>query len=369
MRLQSVPPGFDPDGAMTAGLLMPIGSNFNPERDGPRWAAVFGEYAERLNDLPGVAAAGGVSSLPLSGAWESTGGFRIEGRPRPASGQGPSADYAVVTGGFFRAMRMPLLAGRTFDSRDRVGAVSAIVVNREFARRYWPGGSALGKRIFTGFLGPDVPQEIVGIVGDARQLSLDTPAGPAMYFPVSQFPYPFLTFVVRTTGADPTAVLSPMRRELKAIDPSLALHDVRTLRAVVDASLARQRFGMIVIGGFAAAALALAVVGLYGVVAYGVAQRTREIGVRMALGARPRDVLRLVVGEGVRVTAAGLIVGLAVALAATRLMRSLLYDVSATDVGIYAGVTFVTAAVAVLASYVPARRAARVEPTSALREG
>jgi putative ABC transport system permease protein len=153
------------------------------------------------------------------------------------------------------------------------------------------------------------------------------------------------------------------------MDPALALHDVQSLRSVVDTSLARQRFSMIVIGVFAAAALALAMIGLYGVIAYSVAQRTREIGVRMALGARPRDVLALIVGEGARVTAAGVVVGLAVAFAATRLMRSLLYDVSATDVGIYVIVAVLTAAIAVLASYVPARRATRVSPTTALREG
>jgi putative ABC transport system permease protein len=264
---------------------------------------------------------------------------------------------------------MRVVAGRTFDSRDRADGVGVIVVNEEAARRYWPGESALGKRIFTGFIGPNVAQEIVGIVGDARQLTLDTPVAPAIYIPVTQMPYPFLTFVVRTTGADAAAALPLMRRELKAMDPALALHDVQSLRAVVDTSMARQRFSMIVIGIFAAAALALAMIGLYGVIAYSVAQRTREIGVRMALGARPRDVVRLVVGEGVRVTAAGVVVGLIVAFAVTRLMRSLLYDVTPADAGIYIVVALLTGGVAVLASYVPARRATRVNPTTALREG
>jgi putative ABC transport system permease protein len=368
VRLQSVSPGFDPDRAMTAGILLPIGSSFNPARDGTRWSAFFTEYAERVGALPAVVAAGGVSSLPLTGAVETT-GFVIDGRPRPLPGRGPSADYNVASPGYFKAMGMPMVAGRTFDSRDRAGAVSVLVVNEEFARRHWPGESALGKRIYTGFLGPDVPHEIVGVVRDARQLTLDTPVAPAMYFPVTQLPYPFLTFVVRTRAEDPAVVLPLMRRELKAMDPSIALNDVRSLRSVVDTSLARQRFGMIVIGAFAAAALALAMVGLYGVIAYSVAQRTREIGVRIALGAQRRDVLALIVGEGVRVTAAGVAAGLLVALATTRLMRSLLYDVSATDAATYALVALLTAAVAVLASYVPARRATKVSPTTALREG
>jgi putative ABC transport system permease protein len=310
-----------------------------------------------------------VSSLPLTGAVETT-GFAIDGRPRPTANQlGPSADYAVVTPGYFRAMGLPLVAGRTFDSRDRADGVGVIVVNEEAARRYWPGESALGKRIFTGFIGPNTAQEIIGIVRDARQLTLDTPASAAIYIPMTQMPYPFLTFVVRTKGDDPAAALPLMRRELKAMDPALALHEVRSLRSVVDASLARQRFSMIVIGVFAAAALVLAMIGLYEVIAYSVAQRTREIGVRMALGARPRDVLALIVGEGARVTAVGVIAGLAVAFGATRLMRSLLHGVSATDVGIYVLVAAIIAVVAVLASYVPARRATHVSPTAALREG
>jgi putative ABC transport system permease protein len=257
----------------------------------------------------------------------------------------------------------------TYALRTLRRSLGFILVNEEAARRYWPGASALGKRIFTGFIGPNAAQDIIGIVRDARQLTLDTPVAPAIYMPVTQIPYPFLTFVVRTKGDDPAAALPLMRRELKAMDPALALNEVQSLRSVVDTSLARQRFSMIVIGVFAGAALALAMIGLYGVIAYSVAQRTREIGVRMALGARPRDVLALIVGEGARVTAAGVVVGLAVAFGATRLMRSLLYDVSATDVGIYALVAVITAAVAVLASYVPARRATRVSPTTALREG
>ncbi|MFN2565811.1 MAG: ADOP family duplicated permease [Gemmatimonadaceae bacterium] len=369
LRLHGVPAGFDRDGAMTAGLLMRIGSSFNPAHDGPRWSAFFSEYADRLSALPGVEAAGGVSSLPLSGSIE-TAGFAVEGQVRAPGSQPPSAAYAVVTPGYFRAMRIPMVAGRTFDSRDRAGGLPVVVVNEEFARRYWPGEAALGKRIIIGFFGPSsAATEVVGVVGDVRQTTLDAPMTPAMYFPVTQLPYPFLTFVVRTKGSPPTSALPLMRRELKAMDPSLALHDAQTLREVTDASLARQRFSMIVIGTFAATALVLAMVGLYGVIAYSVAQRTREIGVRIALGASSRNVLALVVGEGVRLAAVGVVAGLAVASATTRLMRSLLYGVSATDAGIYAAVALLTAAVAVLASCVPARRATRVSPTAALREG
>jgi putative ABC transport system permease protein len=311
-------------------------------------------------------AAGGVSSLPLTGAVETT-GFAIDGRPRPLPGRGPSADYNVASPGYFKAMGMPMVAGRTFDSRDRAGAVSVLVVNEEFARRHWPGESALGKRIYTGFLGADVPHEIVGVVRDSRQLTLDTPVAPAMYFPATQLPYPFLTFVVRTASEDPAVVLPLMRRELKAMDPAIALNDVRSLRSVVDASLARQRFGMIVIGVFAAAALALAMVGLYGVIAYSVAQRTREIGIRMALGAQRTQMLSLVLRQSLTLVVLGLIVGFAAALAATRLMRTLLYGVGANDFATYAVVVVVLGGAALLASYIPARRAMKVDPMIALR--
>jgi ABC-type antimicrobial peptide transport system permease subunit len=200
-----------------------------------------------------------------------------------------------------------------------------------------------------------------------RQTALDAAAAPAMYFPLAQMPYPFLTFVVRTAGADAAAMVPSMRDELRALDAGLALHDVRPLRAVVDASIARQRLAMAVTGAFAVAALLLAAIGLYGVIAYGVAQRTREIGLRVALGARPRQVLALVVGEGMRVTAVGIALGLAGALAAARLLQGLLYGVRATDAAVYAGVALLTAGVAFVASYLPARRAARIDPATTLR--
>jgi putative ABC transport system permease protein len=369
-RLESVSPGFDPAGTMTASVLLPVGGSFDPQRDGPRWAAFFAEYERRLAALPGVEAAGGISSLPLTGAMESA-GFVIEGRPLAPGEQNPSANYQVVTPGFFRAARVPLLAGRGFDSGDRLEGEGVLVVSEAFARKYWPGeprAGVLGRRINIGFRG-GAAHRIVGIVGDMRQAGLDTPATPAMYLPQTQYPYPSLTVLVRVKegAGSPAAALPGMRRELRAMNPALALDKVRPLQDVVDASISRQRFGMLVTGGFAAAALLLAMVGLYGVIAYGVAQRTRELGVRMALGATRRDVLTTVVGEGMAVTAVGLVVGVGGALAAARLLRSQLYDVSTTDVTIYAAVVAATAVVAFVASAIPARRATRTDPVKALR--
>ena len=369
-RLASVSPGFEPRGAMTASVLMPISGSFDQARDGASWAAFFDNYERRLNSAAGVEAAGGISSLPLSGAVEST-NFTVEGAPPLAAGAtSPHADYQVVTPNWFRAARVSMLAGRTFDSRDRRETAPAIIVSAALARANFPGESLsaiIGRRITGGL--SRVPQAIVGIAGDIHQTALDAPPKPVMYLPESQFPYPFLSFVVRgkDATADPATLLPVMRTELAAIDPSLALDATRTLQDVLDASLARQRFGMLLAGVFAVAALLLATVGLYGVIATGVAQRTREIGIRMALGATRHDVLSAVMKEGVAVTVVGVLLGTAGALAAGRLLREQLYDVSARDPSIYATVAIVTAAVALGATLVPAWRATRLDPVSALR--
>jgi putative ABC transport system permease protein len=364
-RLERVSPGFDPARAMTAGVRLPVSGGFNPQRDGPRWAAFFGEYVDRLAAQPGVAAVGGVSSLPLSGAMEFT-TYVVEGRTYPENYKRPGAGYNVVTPAFFRAAGIPLLAGRTFDGRDASGD-AAVIVSAALAREAFPGepvAAVVGRRLQTGL---QQSTEIIGVAGDVRQIGLDTPAGPTMYLAESQYPYPFMSIVVRVRDGEPAAALPAMRRELRAIDPSMALDQVRPLQEVLDASISRQRFGMVVTGGFALAALFLAMVGLYGVIAYGVAQRTRELGVRMALGATRRDVLLGVVREGMVVVACGLVVGLAGALAAARLLRAQLYDVSATDVVIYSAVVLVTGAVALVATVIPARRATRLDPVTALR--
>jgi putative ABC transport system permease protein len=370
-----VTPGFDTRGVLTGNVLLPVGDRFDPRRDGPRWAQFFDRFTTRLDALPGVSEAGAVSSLPLSGAVES-GGFTIDGRPAPASGDTPNAEYVVVAGDYFAAMGIRLLGGRRFDSRDREDTPGVVIVNRELARRYFPGTSAIGQRVRTGFdfSGGAAPREIIGIVENVKQTSLDAEPAPAAYVPVSQMPYPSMSVVVRAAcpraarDCDANSPLAAVRRELAGIDASLALSTVRELDAVFADSIARQRFSMAVLGVFAGLALLLALVGLYGVIALSVAQRRREIGVRMALGAQRRDVLSLVLGEGMRVTLLGVAIGLAGAFGLTRVLRSLLFDMSPTDPRFFAGAASLVAVVALVATYLPARRALGVDATTALRD-
>jgi predicted permease len=369
-QLISVAPGFNAAGAMTASVLLPIAGGFDQQRDGPGWATFFAEYERRLEEDASVEAAGGISSQPLSGASEST-SYVVDGAPAiPDGAPRPSADYQVVTTGWFEAAEVPLLAGRAFDSRDGLDAAPAILVSEGLARAHWPGvplPEVIGRRLSTGLVRQ--PQTIIGIVGDIRQGGLDTPARPSIYMVESQYPYPFLSFVVRLRdkSADPATALPAMRRALQAIDPSLALDDVKSFQAVLDASVAKQRFGMVVTGVFAIAALLLATVGLYGVIATGIAQRRREIGVRMALGATTNNVLGEMMKEGARLTLAGVVIGIAGSFAATRLFRDQLFGVSATDSAVYGAVAVVTAAVAMAATMVPAWRATRVDVAGALR--
>ncbi|MDQ6829787.1 MAG: FtsX-like permease family protein, partial [Gemmatimonadota bacterium] len=367
VRLERVNPGFDPSHSVAADVLLPVGPRFNPVRDGPAWSRFFAELTGRLVTTPGVEAVGAVSSLPLSGAFES-GGFAIEGRPPRPAGQGLSAQYSVIAGDYFRAMGIKLLAGRAFDGRDRgdSAAIPVIIVSQAFATTHFPGESAIGKRLRSGFDFTGSTREIVGIVDNVHQIGLGQAAEPMMYVPESQMPYPFLTLVLRAPG-DALGAVPGARAALKSLDPTIALDKVRRLDDLLAQSLARQRFNLVLLTAFALSALALALVGLYGVIALSVGQRRREIGVRLALGAQTRDVVRLVLGEAARVTAAGIVAGLAGALAVSRLMRALLFDVSATDAMVYGAAAVIVAVVALAATLLPARRATRVAPMDALR--
>ena len=374
-RLHRVTPGFDAAGVLTGNIVLPVGARFDPVRDGPRWYQFFDQFTARLGALPGVGHAGAVSSLPLSGAIES-GSFFIDGRPRPGVGEAPNADYSVVSGDYFAAMGIRLLSGRAFDSRDRSDGPGVVIVNRELVRRHFAGTSPIGQRLRTGFdfSSGAAPREIIGVVDDVKQTSLDAQTNPSAYVPATQMPYPFMSIVVRskcathTTECHMSETLPAVRRELARLDPTLALSDVRPLSSVLGDSIGRQRFSMTVLGVFATLALLLALVGLYGVIALSVGQRRREIGVRMALGAQPRDVLSLVLGEGMGVTLLGVAIGLAGALALTRVLRSLLFDVSTTDPRFFVGAAVLVAIVSLVATYVPARRALGVDATSALRD-
>ena len=367
VALQRVRPGLDARGVLTAGVSLPIAGRFNPSADGPLWAAKLDEIATRLAGAPNVVAAGAVSSLPLSGAIEA-GSLRIVGEPEPLPGQLPHGPYNVVAGSYFAAAGIPVLAGRPFDMTDTATGQPSIVVSREFARRYFgsPAG-AVGRevRVTFEFTRNPPPRTIVGVVENVKQMALDEEAVSQFYVPESQMTYPGLTFVLRTRG-DPLAAVGAVKQAVAAVDPLATLNDIRTMEDVVSQSLARQRFSMTLIGTFAALALFLAIVGLHGVLALLVGQRRREIGVRLALGARPIDVVRMIMGEGARVTAVGAVAGVVGALAVTRVLGALLYGVSTTDALTFVGAPLLVGAVALAATYAPARRAARVDPRAAL---
>jgi putative ABC transport system permease protein len=367
VQLQRVRPGFDPANVMTADVGLPFAGRFQPAVDGPRWATTLDEITDRLASSPGVAAAGATSSLPVTGRVEG-GGVRLVGRTYEP-GQAARALYSVVAGDYFRAAGIRLVAGRTFDATDRDGSRATIIVSRKLAReQFGTEANAVGREVNATFemIRGRPPRTIVGVVDDVKQISLDGEANAQVYVPVSQFPYPGLTFLVRVPGGNPMAALPLVRKTVREVNPSATINDVRTMDDVVSESLARQRFQMTLIGTFAVLALVLATVGLYGVLALIVGQRRREIGVRLALGASPRAVVRMLVGEGARVAAVGVVLGLAGAFALTRVLQSLLYGISSTDAVTFAAAAGFVAAVALAATWMPARRAARVDPRTAL---
>jgi putative ABC transport system permease protein len=363
-RLQAVDPGFDPEGVITMRVSLPGARYREPARKAEFYAALM----ERLKAVPGVESAGATIALPLNGSNYLIGrGFIREGRPETPE-EADNASYAVVTPDYFRAMRIPLRAGRFFDERDGMESAKVVVINEAFARKAFPGEDPVGKRIHI-WRDEKFPREVVGVVGDTKPESLDAKdAALQMYVSHRQDAgWGGLSLVVRARGAEPESLVSRVREEVRALDRQLPVYDVKALRQVVANSTAYRRVAMFLMAGFAAAALLLAGVGLYGVVSYSVAQRTREIGVRLALGAQGRDILGLVVRQGMLLTLAGLALGLACAFALTRLITGLLYGVTATDPVVYLVVSLLLAAVALLACLVPARRATKVDPMVALR--
>ncbi len=354
-RLLSVPQGFEPDGLITGRLTLPAGRYPEPSA---RLSTVEG-MLEKVRALPGTTSAAVVSRLPLNqGA--SRRGVDIEGFPDLSF----SPDYQVVSGDYFRAMRIPLLQGRVFDDRDRAGGPGAILVSESLARKFFPNRDAVGRRMKVG-LG-DEWSLVVGVVGDVRQHRLEEKSVPTVYVPYAQDPWPVLTLVARTRMPPEKAAIG-LAAAVRAIDPDQALSRVRPMRQVVSESVSAQRLRMVLLALFAFLALVLACVGLYGVMAYSVAQRSREIGIRMALGADSGRVLRLVVGQGLKLALGGLGAGLLLSIGFGRLMSSLLFDVRPTDAATFLGISFLLAAVAFLATYVPAWRATRVDPAVVLR--
>jgi predicted permease len=363
MRVQQVEPGFDPRGVVSMRLAV-TGTPYQGERS----TEFFRQLLERARALPGVESAGAASSLPLSGTigW---GGITIEGYVPTTTGQEAiQADFRIAGVGYFETMKVPLVAGRHFDERDAgKDAPKVVVIDEKMARTYWPGQEPVGKRLKVGGADSEAPWlTVVGIVGSVKQYALDTDSRVTLYMPHGQNPSGTMYVVARTSG-DPGALAQALTREARAVEPNVPVYDVKTMGERLSDSLARRRFAMTALGLFALVALLLAAVGIYGVMSYSVAQRTREIGVRVALGASRRDVLGLVLGRGMLLAALGIGAGLVGAVPLTRVLGSLLLGVGTTDSVTFVGVPVLLLAVALLACYIPARRAARVNPLVALR--
>jgi putative ABC transport system permease protein len=322
----------------------------------------FRELRERLAAVPGVAAVGLASRLPLSGDDHSN-SFRLMGEV-PEPGRERSAQDRAVSPGYFHTLGIPV-RGREFSDADVSGGLPVVIVNQEFARRFFPGVDPIGSQFIPGRAGR-VPRLIVGVAGDARQFGLDTPAEPEFYIPHAQDPWPWLSVVVRTK-VEPRTLVPSLERAVWSLDPSMPVTAIRTMDELRATMLAPRRLNMLLLGAFAAVALALAVVGTYAVMAFVVNERAHEMGIRLALGARPAEVLRLVVGRGLRVGGLGVALGFVGALAAGQGLRRLLFGVSPTDPLTLAAVAVVIGVAVLVASYVPARRAARVDPMIALR--
>ena len=361
-RLQNVRPGFEPHGVLTFDQTM-TGRRYNDKQ------VVLNTYKqlwERLERLPGASAAGGVTSLPLSQAFAWT-PITVEGRTPLPGEKFLNADERLVGGHYFEAMGIPLRRGRFFNEQDDATKPVAVIVDEYMAEQLWPGQDPIGKRIHIVELKRDDPwQIVVGVVGRVKQDSLDSEPRIAFYLPQTQFPARAMTVALRSS-VDPAGVLSAVKGELRALDPDLPMYYVRSMGQRVDESLAQRQFSMLLLGVFAGVALALATIGIYGVMAYLVSQGTREIGIRMALGATQRDVLGLIVRQGMTLAISGLAIGLAGAFALTRLIRSLLFGVQPTDPVTFVGISVMLAFIALLASYIPAQRAARIDPMVSLR--
>ena len=357
--LQHVDAGFTPAGALVARLELPEAQYADPET---QWR-FYDRLIAQLDELPGVEAVGATVALPFVRDYVL--GLLIDGRPRPAPGDNPSTNYYAVSPGYFDAMGIRLVRGRLFTDRDRHGAPRVAVINETFARRHFPGDDPIGQRVHLS-QGPKVFRQIVGIVADVQQYALDVEPPAQAYEPVAQQPFGRLMLVIRSS-IEPASLSRAVRERVLALDPDLPVSQIETLEAVLDRWLVRRRAPMQMLAFFAGIALLLAGLGIYGALAYSVAQRTREVGIRVALGAREGDVLRLVVREGMTLAALGLVAGIVASLGITRLMGSLLFGVATTDPLTYVAVPCVLAGVALLASYVPARRATRVDPIVALR--
>jgi len=332
-----------------------------------RRSAFYTNLIQRVEALPGVKSAAVTTNLPLYRQGNSN-GIEIEGRPLPPPGQEIIITTRVVSPHYLTTMGIPLLKGRQFGPEETEKMPGAVIISESMARRYWPGEDPLGKRLTPGRnTGPDDWFQIIGIAKDVRQFELNAEPKPQMYLPYVQADFFAPRDLVVKTDVDPIGLAATVRRAVWEIDKDQPVSDIRTMDEIAAESVARQRFSMLLLTIFASVALVLAAVGIYGVMSYSVTQRRSEIGIRMALGAQKSDVLKLTVGQGLKLVLVGVAFGVAGSFALTRLMTSLLFGVGATDPGTFIVISVVLVSVALLANYIPARRATKVDPLTALR--
>jgi putative ABC transport system permease protein len=363
-RLGRVQPGFRSEHLLTASVQ--VASTGYPKNENV--IAFYERFLERIRTLPGVDSASAIVPLPLSGSNMVT-DFDVEEHPLP-EGQRAGAPVRIIGTDYFKTMGIPLKGGRVFDQTDQLDSPPVVIVNERFAARFFPGQNVVGKRITPGFSADNNPEkvrEIIGIVGNVKHQALKDEDSPEMYLPRTQIPIRTMSIVVRTSLSDPNGITSAMRKELAAIDPAISLNSVRVFDEYVARSLARPRFNALLLSIFAASALLLTAIGIYGVLAYSVAQLTNEIGIRMALGAAQSNIFRLVIGQAMTIVGISVAIGLVGALAATRVLNSLLFGVRAWDLVTFTSIVVLIGTVAFLASWIPARRASRVDPIVALR--
>jgi predicted permease len=353
-RLMNVSPGFDPDHLLTFTIGLPSSA------DSVHQLAFYQQVLEHLQTLPGVKAVGAVSRLPLAGG-NSSRSFSV-----PGNANTYSADIRVSTPDYFRTMGIPLLKGRSFSESDAGSSLNVAVINEALARAVFPGEDPVGKQL-TNF-GPDsLTLQIIGVIGNVRHVGLDTAPNSEIYQVLGQAQWPSMFVAIRSATADPTSITSAAQRAVWSANPDVPLANIRTMQEVIANSVQRRRFSMLLLTMFASVAMLLAAIGLYGVMSYSVAQRTKEIGIRMALGAQRPDVLALVVKQGMALVFVGIAAGTILSLATTRLISGMLFGITATDPLTFAGVAALLSVVAFLANYLPARRAASVDPMVALR--
>jgi putative ABC transport system permease protein len=356
--LRAVNPGFQPEGVLTFWLPLPARLN-TPERR----VAFLRQVSEHVKSLPGVTAVGAANTLPLTGFGGGS-SFAVDGRPAPTQDQRPIALYRRVDEGYFRAIGIPLIAGRVFTDADTPQSPPVVAVNQTLARRFWPQGNPIGGRLIVDFDGGK-PFEIVGVVGDVKPVRMESEDWPTIYRPYQQRPVLGMVMVARTSG-DPMGLAQAVEHTVHQIDPAQPVADVRPMDAVMDQALAEARFQTVVLGVFALVAFTLSAVGIYGLISYDVTERTRELGIRIALGAEPPHILRLVLGQGARLAVYGIAAGLAAAYGLTRMMASMLYEVHPADAYTFAAIAVLLGLVALVASYLPSRRAMALDAVTAL---